>query len=1336
MFIRKLILNHFHLVILLLLVPFFRVNAFEQNFKILKETPTYLKIHYTNQLIRIDTFYISAQRFLKPILPHTIQKEDHPSKPATFIAIAPIALPSPNGYYIKRFDIEKVIFVEGKIIPVNENDFNKFSPKFNPLVFENEIQIDTIKINYLGISRNLHLGQLEIPVIQFLPNQNKIQIILEATIEIEFPETSNQNVFEDIFIRVLNFSQAKKWILPLQFDKKFSSKKTYDELLVSNEKVVKIKVEKEGIYKIDAGMLAALGISLQPNDIITLKLFGGNGKPLSELPTDAFNYEFSDIPIIVETKPSGELDYILFYGVGTSGFEFNGKDFQYYSNPYGNINYYYLAWGDSPGKRMNVDTSSSFCLEPIIQTTYTERIAYKEELTNPFSSGSGRIWFGASIFPRTFTNLLDNLDRSKSIFYRFYVAQKYQSEQTQNKGIFTFYESANLLGQVKINSSFSGSYEEARGAFFQAEFDANKIANGNRSYLKIEYQADEPAKATPYFNHYEIHYSRQLLAKDNFISFFTDPKLSGCNIFQILNFSSKPIGLEITDPLNPIKLQNQSPIANTFFIQTHLEPNSPKRFIVASQFLKPEISLINYENLRSKNLNSDVIVITHSSFVNSASKYIQYRSGKSNLKFKLITIESIFEEFSFGIPDPMAIRYFLAYLMKTQEIKPHYVLLWGDGHFDYKNITTNQPNFIPPYESFDSFNSFNSTVNFTSDDYFAYLVGNDNVIDVSIARIPISNDQMGLTYLKKIQDYESQSYPGTWFSTMLLTADDSPANIADNIYDGATHTKTSEILSTNSIPADIFQKKIYLVEYPTERIQSGRRKPLATNELINTINDGVLIVNWTGHGNPRVWAHEEFFDRDKTISQMINKDRLFFGIAATCDFGRFDMTNISSGTENLIFSPKGGAIGFFTASRAVYVSENSTINQIFLSYLFQRNKSSHYDNLGDIYLNVKSQRSGSNDVKYHLFCDPLLKLNLPDYTIELTQINGKNLDSTNKVVEIKAMSKLNLNGFIASPADHTELTNFNGTIDIIINDVSYIKNVNDVDNSLHQILKEGGIIARGIFPVQNGRFSANLIIPEELSYLDGNISIRFFAKDTTTKTFAKGYFNNIRINGIDTTLTIDNTPPKIKIFLNDTTFNENDIVSNPPLLIVYLWDDSAVNTTGSGIGHRIECWIDNKDESIDLTEKFENSPDDPKTGVVKTIIYGLTPGEHIIKVRAWDIFNNFTIAESKFRILDDSKGIYLSNLSTYPNPANNHLIFKFQHNLKEPFTFQIDVFNNFGSLVFSTFQESNKLLTVEYPWEIIDGAGNPLPSGIYYYKITIFTNDKMNFDFGKFAIIR
>ena len=52
-----------------------------------------------------------------------------------------------------------------------------------------------------------------------------------------------------------------------------------------------------------------------------------------------------------------------------------------------------------------------------------------------------------------------------------------------------------------------------------------------------------------------------------------------------------------------------------------------------------------------------------------------------------VSIESIYDEFSGGNKDPIAIRHFLNWTQKNWLIKPFTVLFMGDADYDYRNIT-------------------------------------------------------------------------------------------------------------------------------------------------------------------------------------------------------------------------------------------------------------------------------------------------------------------------------------------------------------------------------------------------------------------------------------------------------------------------------------------------------------------------------------------------------------------------------------------------------------------------------------------------------------------------
>lgn len=1328
--------------VLFFLLPFLLINilstySYSQSLvSDLVEGNDFLRLKVVSPLFSFDTIYSNDRSFY--LLPNfKVPVEKYTKNNCTFYIVRGlIALPDSNGFSIENLEVNVVEQIKGNFVsPEKINIPNDSFSRFD----NNAWALNSwANLRYIGIGRNLHLGLLQFVVGKYNWLTKTFNFPREFNVTIRFFSKKDDNFYsnfkDEIFSNVLNFNQAKRWIIGTNQ----KSVITKDGLvqLSPNTTFIKIKVEKEGIYKIDAASLSSLGANITPDLIPTLKIFGRDGKPLSEKVDDALKNNFTEIPIIVRTKSDGSLDYILFYGSGTSGFEYSNKTFRSYQNPYSNVNYYFLFWGGTKGLRIETIPDTLNCENVVIPDYYTERIQFREEITNPFNSGSGRIWFGGSIFPRTFVNLLPDLYRDGEIFYRFYVAQSYLDNEIGYYGKFSFYEAQNLLAKIEIGKL--SSYEEAIAREVTATFLASSISSDNRSYLKIEYQNPKSnGSATPFFNFYEIHYPRRPVAIDNSISIFSIFDSISCYELQITGFTDgEIIGLNVTDPKNPSLLTNRSVVKNSFAFRFFNDSLVPRRFYISSNFLKPDLAKVTLAGLRDPSLQADVIVITHSDMLNSATKFKTYRENSKNLKVMIVTVEDIYNEFSFGVTDPTAIRDFVAYAVNNWSKKPKFLVLWGDGHFDFRNISTKQTNYIPAFQIADNPSNFYSTISFTSDDYYGCVVGNDDVIDIVVARVPIYDDETGLTYIDKIITYENSSTKSKWRSTVLFCADDSPQS--GQARDGNQHTKDSEFIANGFVPKDMFVKKLYLPEYPTENVPSGRRKPLATNDLIRTINDGVLLVNWLGHGNPRVWAHEELFDRDRDISLLSNLDNLFFGIAATCDFGRFDMVNIKSGVEELLFYPNGGAIAYLAATRPVYVSDNANLNRHFVANLFQRDNAGKYLSLGEVNFAVKQLLSGDNDMKYLLFGDPLIVLNIPELVVKIDKVNGNYFDSlpSGKTYSLKAFSILDLEGSIRSYLDSSILSNFNGNVEIIINDVGFTKKVVDIDGTIHSIYKEGGIISKGIFPVVNGKFTGKFYITDEVSFLDGNISIRFFAKDTTNNLFAKGVENRLTISGIDTLFLIDNQPPSISIYLDDTTFVDGDVVSNPPFLIVRLFDNTAINTTGVGIGHLIEAWIDDKPESINLTDKYESSPFNPQEGFIKTFLNPLDPGEHKIKVRAWDIFNNYSFAETHFKILDADAGILLFNPIVFPQPGDRFVVFRVQHNISQPYNVTLKVFNTVGELIYQKIVELSRLRYFELTYDCIDDFGNAIPTGIYHYQITVSSFGKSSILSGKFAIVK
>ena len=103
--------------------------------------------------------------------------------------------------------------------------------------------------------------------------------------------------------------------------------------------------------------------------------------------------------------------------------------------------------------------------------------------------------------------------------------------------------------------------------------------------------------------------------------------------------------------------------------------------------------------------------------------------------------------------------------------------------------------------------------------------------------------------------------------------------------------------------------KIYFDAFVQEATPAGERYPGVTEAINNRVKDGVLILNYVGHANPRFLSDEHVLDVSN-INSWSNSKSLPIFVTATCEFSRFD-ADVTSAGEYILFNPSGGGIGSF-----------------------------------------------------------------------------------------------------------------------------------------------------------------------------------------------------------------------------------------------------------------------------------------------------------------------------------------------------------------------------------------------------------------------------------------
>ncbi len=585
-------------------------------------------------------------------------------------------------------------------------------------------------------------------------------------------------------------------------------------------------------------------------------------------------------------------------------------------------------------------------------------------------------------------------------------------------------------------------------------------------------------------------------------------------------------------------------------------------------------------------------------------------------------------------------------------------------------------------------------------------------MQMAIGRLVVQTVDEAQNAVWKIIKYETEPEYGEWLKTVTMVADDEFTE--DDSGNEAMHTRDAEEIAERYVPDLIDVKKIYMIDYPEIKTASitGRQKPAATRDLIEQINRGSLIINYLGHGNPDLWAHEQLLLNTRDYDKIENGKRMAMWVAATCEFAWWDQPTSQSFAEEILNAPKRGAIAMIASSRLVYASDNAAFNRSLFASLFRDYEETGLTmRIGDAVLEAKKSGSGSpvNDEKYNLFGDPALRLCAPRYRAVIDEIDP---DS------IQALSKMSVKGHIEDQG--YLLDGYEGSI--LVRALDTRKNYtysHPQGVTINNLKTTGNTIFRGVASISQGQFDVQFIVPKDISYggTDGRISLYFWNDNTSGTGYEKGL--GIGATGADL---IDTEGPLMNVYFGSEDFVPGDYVSSRPTLQMTIADSvSGVNTAGD-IGHQILLTIDEDyNNSIDITEYFTYNEGSYIDGTLKYPILDLPIGEHTIQVKAWDNSNNSSIVETNFVVIDDSD-LDIRHPLTYPNPMMDECSFRFE--LSQDAEVSIKIYTVAGRLIKTFEPMPGRVGYNVFPmaWDGRDDDGDSVANGVYLYKIIAKSN--------------
>jgi hypothetical protein len=278
--------------------------------------------------------------------------------------------------------------------------------------------------------------------------------------------------------------------------------------------------------------------------------------------------------------------------------------------------------------------------------------------------------------------------------------------------------------------------------------------------------------------------------------------------------------------------------------------------------------------LRSPENRGAYLVVTTAGLKAEARRLAAYRRGR------VIDLEDVYDEFNGGVASPYALRSFLRYAWRNWRVRPRYVVLAGDGSYDYRDNLGLGGNLVPPMLIPTDHGLF------ASDTWFADVAGGP-APEIAIGRLPAANAEELGRLVDKILLREGAAGQD-WTGRLVALADD-----GDDAGDFAADSDRISDLA----PADVAVDRIHLGPLSI----GGARAA-----LFSALADGAGLVSYFGHAGYDTLADEGLLTT-ADVASLGNAAGPTVLTAMTCLAGDFSLPGYPGIGEVLVRSASGGA---------------------------------------------------------------------------------------------------------------------------------------------------------------------------------------------------------------------------------------------------------------------------------------------------------------------------------------------------------------------------------------------------------------------------------------------
>ena len=1088
----------------------------------------------------------------------------------------------------------------------------------------------------------------------------------------------------------------------------------------------KVAVQETGLYKLTFENLVAMGLSASSISSSQISVFGNGTGRLPELCGANRPDDLLELPVMMHDGGDGMFgagDYLVFYAKSPHAVSFdqNSRSFSHNFNIYSDNSYYFVCVSGM-GQPKRVATVAS--TETAFNQNVTDFIDYRfHEVDELNIDETGQEWF---------SDLFD-VTTQRSYNISFPAIRSENAQLTLSAAavpVMTSYFSVSVngtsLGALTLPalSSAAARIGKESFSFVPSQSSLNISLTYNRS----------SSLCKGYLNYIAVQAVCPLSFSNGQLVFNNGKYLSASaiNQYSVSNANSSLRVWDVTDPSQTFQLQGSLSGSTYSFVSVDTAYRQYVAFDGSMYKSVTTVGKVNNQNLHGVESQVDMIIVAHSDFLSQAELLAKVRRQEQGLTVKIVTPTQVYNEFSSGSQDPVAIRDYMKMIYeKSNGTYPKYLLLFGRPSYDYRGRVSGTKLYVPNYQR-PAVGSITEGSFRSNDDFFGILDDNEGVnsiglVDIAVGRFPVStaaqaNHAVSLstnyTSTKNLVSSNSSqiSNLADWRNVICFVADDGDYNEHLNAAD-----RCAGIVESNN--KNINLDKIYCDAYEQVSNAGGQRYPGVNSAINDRMDRGALFFTYVGHSGKDGWAHERILEYSD-INNWKNTYNQPVIMTLSCDFGWYDRPAISP-AEACFFNTEGGAVALITTSRVAYGGSNATyasklFNRIFTLYNGRKRT------IGEMNMQAKNDYGGNTDAisMFFLLGDPSMPLALPRYRVVTDSVNGMPVAALTDT--LKALSQVVVKGRVVDDNGNT-LTDFNGNLFTSLFDkkVTVRTLSNEPEESPATDFEvQKSILFKGNNTIKNGRFEMKFMVPKDINYSYGKGKFSYYARGNDVD--AAGNFSNFIVGGNSGIVYDDKEGPQIELFLNDEKFVNQGLTNPDPMLIVKLKDELGINTTGNGVGHDLVAILDgNNDAQIVLNDHFEAVQDSSNQGMVRYQMRDISTGKHVIKIRAWDILNNVSEKELEFEVANDAS-LTLNHVLNYPNPFTTHTSFFFEHNhpgenldvLVQIFTISGKLIKTISTTIFSEGTRSDPI-----DWDGRDDFGDKIGKGTYIYRLKVRTSD-------------